>query len=153
MLSRSQCRHWITVSCNTPVHSVKPLIPVHMDNQGGGSKLFWNLSCLPTSTASYHRKLDSISITLWQFQISQKKNVYYKYGCDRRQSWTELKAFSVSNCNRNSEEDGIIMKAAMLIKALRTNGFKYLGNYDRLLNKWGCKRLNFYGLSLKLQWP
>lgn len=45
------------------------------------------------------------------------------------------KVFNVSNRNRNNEEGGIIMKAAMLTKTLKTNGFTYLGIYDRLLTK------------------
>jgi hypothetical protein len=40
----------------------------------------------------------------------------------------------------------------MLIKTLKTNGFTYLGIYDRLLTKWGCKRLISI-MSLKLQLP
>jgi len=125
-----------------------------MDNQGGSSKLFWNVSYLPTSTASYHRKLDYLNNAVTIPNLT-KQDVYYTYRRDRWQSWTQLKTFNVSNCSRNNEEGGIIMKTAMLIKTSRTNAFKYLGINDRLLNKWGCKRLmfmvcpwNFNGLNV-----
>jgi hypothetical protein len=64
-----------------------------------------------------------------------------KYGCDRWQSWTHFKVLNVSNCNRNNEEGGIKMKADMLIKILKTNGFTYSGIYECILTKLGCKRL------------
>ena len=57
----------------------------------------------------YQQRCDNPNIA------TKKYGAYYKYGCDRRQSLTQLKVFNVSNRNRNNE-GGIIVNATMLIK-------------------------------------